>query len=97
LIAYFAGMIHALASRLDRRLVVVGLIAVTAGYGPIFVVALDYARWVANWGVCMMLVMFAAARLPVRERLAGLARMPRHVVLAWILTLIPRTGITKPF
>jgi hypothetical protein len=46
----------------------------------------------------MMLIMFAVRRLPARERIAiPIPLTPRNTVLAAIVTLIPRVGITKPF
>jgi hypothetical protein len=59
----------------------------------------DYPRWVANWGVCMILTMHAVRSLPSPEADA----VPIDPTIAknrwfgWILTLIPRVGISKPF
>jgi hypothetical protein len=96
LIAYFADLMRGLANRADRLFVVAGLVAVTVGHVVICVVVFDYSRWISAWAVCMMLVMFAVRLLPAREP-SAVAITPRNAMLAWILTLIPRVGVTKPF
>jgi len=97
LIGYFCRLLRALANRADRLFVVAGLAVITAGYIAICVVVFDYSRWVSNWAVCMMLVMFAVRLLPSRAAEATIALTPRNATLAWIVTLIPRVGITRPF
>jgi hypothetical protein len=95
-----ARVVRDLTRATDRRLVVAGMVAVTIGYVPIFVVVFDYARWVANWAACMMLIGFAASLLPTR-RPAGASALsvetPRLLGYAWLVTLVTRIGITRPF
>ena len=99
LISYFRQLIHALKIRRDRILVRAGLIAISLGYIPIFVVVFDYSRWVSNWATCMILVMHTARLLPS----FGMApvpldpRSPRNRLFGWMITLVPRVGIIKPF
>jgi len=99
LISYFRRLTLALSRRQDRALVVAGLVGITLGYVAIGVVVFDYPRWVANWGVCMILTMHAVRLLPSSQSDA----VPIDPTLAknhwfgWILTLIPRVGISKPF
>lgn len=98
LISYFFRMVRLLEERVDFLLVILGLIAITGGYIAICVVVFDYSRWVSNWAVCMMLVMFAVRLLPSRKRIATPIALTRsNTTLAAIVTLIPRVGITKPF
>jgi hypothetical protein len=98
LIGYFSRMIRGLASETDRQLVLAGIGTITAGYIVICGVVFDYARWVSNWAVCMMLLMFAVRLLPSCESASvPIARTPRNAALAWIVTLIPRVGNTVPF
>jgi len=98
LIGFFRASIHAINSPNHRRIVLAMLVAITLGYGIIFATVFDYARWVAAWGVCMILMLHAVRQLP------GAAGAPliaadnnRNFALASILTLIPRIGITRPF
>jgi hypothetical protein len=99
LIAYFRRLIVALPRRLDRLLVVAGVVGITIGYLIIGLVVFDYPRWVANWGVCMILTMHAVRSFPSPET----DTVPIDPTIAknrwfgWILTLIPRVGISKPF
>jgi hypothetical protein len=98
LFSYFTRLVRELANRTDRLFVLACSAGITAGYLVIFVVVLDYARWVSNWAVCMMLVTFASRMLPSRG--APMTPIPptsRNAALAWAVTLIPRVGITYPF
>ncbi|MBX9710373.1 MAG: hypothetical protein K2X60_05005 [Xanthobacteraceae bacterium] len=98
LAGYFKATIRAIASLRHRRIVLVLLGAITLGYTIIFVTVYDYARWVAAWGVCMILMLHAIRQLP------GAANAPliapddkRAFTFATVLTLLPRVGITRPF
>jgi hypothetical protein len=97
LMTYFAAAIRALEYRVDRLLVLGGLAGITAGYIVICIVIFDYSRWVSSWAVCMMLMMFVVRLLPSREAPSMIAPTPRNAALAWIITVIPRLGISKPF
>lgn len=98
LIAY----VSAYAKRLDptyRRAFVWGLVLVSVAYLPVFVVASDYARWVASWATCMLLCGHAA-----RQAFGPVTPMPDFdetsrwtLACAVILALIPRLGTTFPF
>jgi hypothetical protein len=83
-----------------RRLVAAGFALVTLAYLPVFVVAFDYARWVASWGSCMILLAHAAVLAFGRDA----AALPRFdetsrwtLVCALALVLIPRLGTEIPF
>jgi hypothetical protein len=99
LIRYFRRLTLALARRQDRRLVVAGLVGVTIGYVVIGVVVFDYPRWVSNWAVCMILIMHAVRSLPstLGDPVPIDPTLSKNRRFGWILALIPRVGISKPF
>jgi len=83
-----------------RRSAVIALAAITAGYIPICIVAHDYARWVSSWAVCMFLAMHAIRLLPSTRADDTPPLAPdskTNLVLGWIVTAIPRVGVTIPF
>ena len=95
---YFADSIRALRELSHRRIVVAGLVVVTTGYLVMFAIIFDYSRWVANWAVCMFLILHAVKMLPVARPVAPIAADDEVTqTLGWITTLIPRLGITRPF
>jgi hypothetical protein len=99
LIGYFRRLTLSLSRPSDRLLVIAGLAAITLGYVIIGLVVFDYPRWVSNWAVCMILTMHAVRSLP---SLAGDVvpidpTIPKNRWFGWILALIPRVGISKPF
>jgi hypothetical protein len=99
LIAYFRRLVWALSRPLDRRLLIAGLVGVTLGYVTIGLVVFDYPRWVSNWAVCMLLIMHAARLLPATQidPVPIDPTLPKNRWFGWILALIPRVGINKPF
>jgi hypothetical protein len=96
---YLKSMIVALPERFLRTVSVVALAAISLGYVVVFVVAYDYSRWISSWGVCMFLAMHAIRLLPSNQAEAApiQANKPENLVLGWILTAIPRVGVTIPF
>jgi hypothetical protein len=94
---YFAASIRSLSDDLHRRVVIAAISAVSAGYLVIFAVVFDYSRWISNWAVCMFLILHAVKTLPG----AGVAPVAgedrRNMIFGWIVTLIPRVGIVRPF
>jgi multisubunit Na+/H+ antiporter MnhE subunit len=95
---YFAGLIRSLARPLHRRIVITGIAAVSLGYLVMFAIVFDYSRWVSNWAVCMFLILHAVKTLPGAEPVPAVATDDRKAsVLGWIITLIPRVGIVRPF
>jgi len=95
---YFAGLIGALASETQRRIVIAALVIVSAGYLVMFAIVFDYSRWVSNWAVCMFLILHAVKMLPAKD---GTALIPsdetKTTIFGAIVTLIPRVGIVRPF
>jgi hypothetical protein len=97
---YLKALVAKLPTRLMRRSAVIALAAITAGYIPICIVAHDYARWVSSWAVCMFLAMHAVRLLPSigADNTPPLAPDNKtNLVLGWIVTAIPRVGVTIPF
>jgi hypothetical protein len=99
LISYFRRLTLALTRHQDRRLVVAGVVGVTIGYVIIGVFVFDYPRWVSNWAVCMILIMHAVRLLPstLSDPVAIDPTLSKNRWFGWILALIPRVGISKPF
>jgi hypothetical protein len=58
----------------------------------------DYSRWISNWAVCMFLILHAVKTLPASQVVAPISTHDRKTsILGWIITLIPRVGIVRPF
>ena len=95
---YFAAMIGALAHDRQRQLVIAAITAVSLGYLVIFATVFDYSRWLSNWVVCLFLIMHAVKHLPSAKVLPPIpAGDQRTRVFGWLITLIPRVGIVRPF
>jgi hypothetical protein len=95
---YFAQTIRALADQWHRRLVVAALAGVTLGDLIMFAIVFDYSRWISNWAVCMFLILHAVKTMPAAQGVPPIASDDRQTkVFGWIVTLIPRVGIVRPF
>jgi hypothetical protein len=95
---YFAELIRSLSDPFHRRVVVAGIVAVSVAYLVIFAMVFDYSRWISNWAVCMFLVLHAVKALPAARTVTPVsADDKKTAVLGWIITLIPRVGIVRPF
>lgn len=95
---YFSELIRALADDLHRRIVIAAIVAVSFGYLIMFAIVFDYSRWVSNWAVCMFLILHAVKMLPASKPVPSVATdNPKTTLLGWIVTLIPRVGIVRPF
>ena len=95
---YLAGLIRSLADDFHRRIVVTGILAVTAGYLVMFAMVFDYSRWISNWAVCLFLILHAVKTLPSSKTAPPIAGDDRKTnVAGWIVTLIPRVGVIRPF
>ena len=95
---YFAGLIRALAVESHRRVVVAALIAVSAAYLVMFAIVFDYSRWISNWAVCLFLILHAVKALPAARAVPPIAADDgKTTLLGWIVTLVPRVGIVRPF
>jgi hypothetical protein len=95
---YFADLIRSLAEDLHRRIVIAAIVMVSAAYLIIFATVFDYSRWISNWAVCMFLILHAVKTLPGSKPVSPIAADDRKTtILGWIVTLIPRVGIVRPF
>jgi hypothetical protein len=94
---YFAALIRALSDGWHRRVVIAGIVGISLGYLIIFAAVFDYSRWISNWAVCMFLILHAVKGLPAAEVAPVAAEDRRNQVFGWIVTLIPRVGIVRPF
>jgi hypothetical protein len=95
---YFADSIRALADDLHRRIVMSALVAVSFAYLIMFAIVFDYSRWISNWAVCMFLILHAVKALPASRTVPVIsANDAKNTVLGWIVTLVPRVGIVRPF
>jgi hypothetical protein len=94
---YFAELIRALRDDSHRRVVIAALVMVSAGYLVIFATVFDYSRWISNWAVCMFLVLHAVKTLPASREVPPIAFDDSTTIFGWIVTLIPRVGIVRPF
>ncbi len=95
---YFAELIRSLSDRFHRRVVFAGIVAVSMAYLVIFAMVFDYSRWISNWAVCMFLILHAVKALPASQAVSPVpADDKKTFVLGWIVTIIPRVGIVRPF
>jgi hypothetical protein len=95
---YFADLIRSLAKDLHRHIVVAAIAAVSFGYLIMFAIVFDYSRWISNWAVCMFLILHAVKALPASRAVPLIPTEDRKTrLLGWIVTLIPRVGIVRPF
>ena len=95
---YFFNLVRALEIESHRRVVMTGVVAVSLSYLIIFATVFDYSRWISNWAVCMFLILHAVKTLPASRTVPPLVAEDRKTtIFGWILTLIPRVGIVRPF
>ncbi len=95
---YFVGLIQSLTEDSHRRLVIAGIVAVSLSYLVMFAIVFDYSRWISNWAVCLFLILHAVKTLPGSKEVRLISTNdPRPTLFGWIVTLIPRVGIVRPF
>ena len=94
---YFGNLIRSLSHLVHRRIVIAAIVLVGFGYLIIFATVFDYSRWISNWAVCMFLILHAVKVLPGAPIEKSVPNDQRTSILGWILTLIPRVGIVRPF
>ena len=95
---YFANLIRALSDEFHRRVVVAAIVLVSGAYLIMFAIVFDYSRWISNWAVCMFLILHTVKTLPSLPAVAPVAAEDRKTtLLGWMVTLIPRVGIVRPF
>jgi hypothetical protein len=95
---YFAGLIRSLSDDLHRRVVAAAIVMVSAAYLIMFAIVFDYSRWISNWAVCMFLILHAVKALPTSQAVPPISTDDRRTtIFGWIVTIIPRVGIVRPF
>lgn len=95
---YFRGLIVALRVDAHRRIVTSAIAAISLGYLVMFAMVFDYSRWISNWAVCLFLILHAVKMLPASQEVPLISTDDRTTtVFGWIVTLIPRVGIVRPF
>jgi hypothetical protein len=95
---YFVDLIRSLAEELHRRVVIAAIVTVSAAYLVMFAIVFDYSRWISNWVVCLFLILHAVKALPASLSLPPISASDRKTtIFGWIVTLIPRVGIVRPF
>jgi hypothetical protein len=95
---YFVDLIRSLAEELHRRVVIAAIVTVSAAYLVMFAIVFDYSRWISNWVVCLFLILHAVKALPASQALPPISASDRKTtIFGWIVTLIPRVGIVRPF
>jgi multisubunit Na+/H+ antiporter MnhE subunit len=91
-------LIQSLTEVSHRRIVIAGIIAVSLAYLVMFATVFDYSRWTSNWAVCMFLILHAVKTLPGSKDVPLISTNdPGTTLFGWIVTLIPRVGIVRPF
>jgi len=95
---YYIALIQALADDWHRRVVTATIAAVSFGYVIIFATVFDYSRWISNWVVCLFLILHAIKGLPTAHMVPPIPTEDRQGrIFGWLVTLIPRVGIVRPF
>jgi hypothetical protein len=95
---YFGGLVRSLSHEFHRRVVISAVVAVSAAYLIMFAIVFDYSRWISNWAVCMFLILHAVKTLPASQAVPPISTDDRRTtILGWIVTIIPRVGIVRPF
>jgi hypothetical protein len=94
---YFRDLIQSLSPHTHRRIVVAAVVLVSFGYLILFAIVFDYSRWISNWAVCMFLILHAVKTLRGSEAVPPARNDQRTSILCWIVSVIPRVGIVRPF
>jgi hypothetical protein len=95
---YFAELIRSLSDQRHRRVVIAAIVMVSVAYLIIFATVFDYSRWISNWAVCMFLILHAVKALPSSQAVPLISATDKKTaIFGWIVTLVPRVGIVRPF
>src|SRR6266850_853964 len=95
---YFRNLIAALPVDTHRHIVTAAIVIVSLGYLIMFGIVFDYSRWISNWAVCLFLILHAVKMLPASKDVPPISADDRKTMaFGWIVTLIPRVGIVRPF
>jgi hypothetical protein len=95
---YFRKLIAALSVDAHRRLVLSAITVISLAYLVMFAMVFDYSRWISNWAVCLFLILLAVKTLPASRDAPLISADDRMTtIFGWIVTVIPRVGIVRPF
>ena len=95
---YFRRLVGALSVEAHRYIVTAAVVVISLGYLVMFAIVFDYSRWISNWAACLFLILHAVKALPASQDVVPISTDDRRtVVFGWILTLVPRVGIVRPF
>jgi hypothetical protein len=95
---YFRALVAALSIEAHRRIVTAAIIVISLAYLVMFAMVFDYSRWISNWAVCLFLILHAVKMLPASRDVPLISTDDRKtMVFGWIVTLIPKVGIVRPF
>ncbi|SHL26644.1 hypothetical protein SAMN05444321_2349 [Bradyrhizobium lablabi] len=95
---YFRALIAALSIDAHRRIAAAAIIVISLAYLVMFAMVFDYSRWISNWAVCLFLILHAVKMLPASQDVPPISTDDRKTLMfGWIVTLIPRVGIVRPF
>jgi hypothetical protein len=95
---YFRDLVAALRVDAHRRIVTAAIAVISLAYLVMFAMVFDYSRWISNWAVCLFLILHAVKMLPASREVPPISADDRKTdVFGWIVTLIPRVGIVRPF
>jgi multisubunit Na+/H+ antiporter MnhE subunit len=95
---YFRKLIAALSVAAHRRAVTSAIVVISLAYVVMFAMVFDYSRWISNWAVCLFLILHAVKTLPASQDVPLISTGDRKtMIFGWIVTLIPRVGIVRPF
>ncbi|MBN8989127.1 MAG: hypothetical protein J0H42_12830 [Rhizobiales bacterium] len=95
---YLSDLIAALSVDVHRRLVIASMAVISLAYLVMFAMVFDYSRWISNWAVSLLLLLHAVKTLPASREVAPISGDDRKTsIFGWIVTLIPRVGIVRPF
>ncbi|GLH77591.1 hypothetical protein SSBR45G_24990 [Bradyrhizobium sp. SSBR45G] len=94
----FKQLIGALEEQRHRQVVIAALVMISLAYLVMFAMVFDYSRWISSWVVCMVLMLHAVKTLPATMPVPAIDADKRNTnILGWIVTVIPRVGIIRPF
>jgi hypothetical protein len=95
---YFRNLVAALSVAAHRRIVTAAIAIVSLAYLVMFAMVFDYSRWISNWAVSLFLILHGVKTLPGARDVAPISGDARNnKIFGWIITLIPRVGIVRPF
>ena len=93
----FKSLIGALHEQRHRQIVIASLGVISLAYLVMFAMVFDYSRWISSWVVCMVLMLHAVKTLPAKPAVLVDGDDRKTTILGWIVTVIPRLGIIRPF